>query len=213
MKITAISDTHGLDLVMPVAEVMIHAGDMTMYGTWTETAGAGRMLGSEPYAAVLLVPGNHDNAFEYFSSPKAENYFFLPNTHVLVDEAWEHKGFVFYGSPWTPLLKNMNRNCMSYMRQEEELRHRFQQMPDEIDVLITHGPPKGILDNGYGSEALREAIEKRKIRTHIFGHIHECGGMSLIQVQRDGTLRDSYNVAVMPVGHKGQARMPLVFEL
>ena len=43
MKITAISDTHGLDLVMPVAEVMIHAGDMTMYGTWTETAGAGIM--------------------------------------------------------------------------------------------------------------------------------------------------------------------------
>ena len=60
---------------------------------------------------------------------------------------------------------------------------------------------------------LREAIEKRKIRAHVFGHIHECGGMSLIQVQSDGALRDSYNVAVMPVGHKGQARMPLVFEL
>jgi len=213
MKIAAISDTHGLDLALPEAEVLIHAGDMTMYGTWTETAAAGRALGSGPYAAVLLIPGNHDEAFQYFLRPTAEDFFFLPNTHLLLDEAWEHKGRVFYGSPWVRILEGMNRNEMAYMRTEEELSRIFQQMPDEIDVLITHGPPKGVLDNDLGSEALREAIEKRKIRRHIFGHIHECGGMSLEQTQSDGSRRDSHNVAIMPVGHKGQAQMPLVFEL
>jgi predicted phosphohydrolase len=80
-------------------------------------------------------------------------------------------------------------------------------------VLITHGPPKRILDNDQGSVALREAIEKRKIRWHLFGHIHECGGMAYEQTQVDGSRRDSHNVAIMPVGHAGQAHVPFVFEL
>jgi Icc-related predicted phosphoesterase len=213
MKIAAISDTHGLEISLPESEVLIHAGDMTMFGTWTETAAAGRALGAGRHAAVLLVPGNHDTAFCHFLYPTAEDYFFMENTHLLVDAAWEYKGYVFYGTPWTPRLKDMETYCDAYMQSESFLRRRFMHMPDEIDVLITHGPPKGILDNGCGSEALREAIEKRKIRRHIFGHIHECGGMSFEQTQHNGTRRDSNNVAIMPIGHHGQAHTPLVFEL
>jgi Icc-related predicted phosphoesterase len=211
MKIAALSDTHGLEVVLPVAEVLIHAGDMTSYGTWPETSYAGRTLGCELYQAVLLVPGNHDNAFEDY--PKEDLFCFMPNTHLLIDQVWECKGLVFYGSPWTPLFDEVNQYCTAYMRTEEELRRRFEQMPAEIDVLITHGPPRGILDNGAGSIALREAIEKRKIGKHIFGHIHECGGMSHTQTQSDGSQRMSWNVAIMPVGHKGQAQVPLVFEV
>ncbi len=207
MKIAALSDTHGLHFKLPVADVLIHAGDMTNWGTWTETAAIGRMLG-ERYAAVLLVPGNHDDAFEAF--PKIELFPFAPTTHLLMDEVWEHEGLVFYGSPWTPVFEGVNPDCMAFMASEETLRRRFEQMPMEIDVLITHGPPHGILDCNCGSIALREAIEKRRIRKHLFGHIHECGGKRAKTKQQDGSERESYNISAI-AGRR--TRSPLMLDL
>ena len=102
------------------------------------------------------------------------------------------------------------------MRTEDELRRRYLNMPTEVDVLITHGPPKGILDNGNGSVALREAIEMRKIRKHIFGHIHECGGQSFSETLRDGAaeyVRESYNVSAILEQLRGLTRPPLVFDM
>lgn len=209
VRIAAIADTHGQEFSRPPAEIFIHAGDMTAWGEWSETAVAGRNLGQEPYQAVLLVPGNHDNAFEEY--PTAEAFPFLPNTHLLIDKAWEYRGLLFYGSPWTPFFEGLNPRWSAFMDTEEELRRRFLNMPQEMDVLITHGPPKGILDNDSGSVALREAIEKRLIRKHIFGHLHERGGESRLCWQVDGSIRKSYNVAA--IGGKGFVRLPLELKM
>lgn len=97
------------------------------------------------------------------------------------------------------------------MGTEEDLRRRFLNMPQEMDVLITHGPPKGILDNDIGSVALREAIEKRLIRRHVFGHLHERGGESHLCQQADGSIRKSYNVAA--TGGKRSVCLPLEFKM
>jgi Icc-related predicted phosphoesterase len=211
MKIAAISDTHGIQFARPMVDLFIHGGDMTGWGTWKETAALGKRLGNDSYDAVLLVPGNHDNAFEQF--PKAEQFPFAPNTHLLIDEAWEYEGRVFYGSPWSQTFEGVNPRCMAFMTTEEELRRRYLNMPAEVDVLITHTPPKGILDDNKGSVALREAIEKRKIGKHLFGHIHECGGTSLSEVQADGSVRDSYNVSAILEQLRTYARPPRVFDL
>lgn len=211
MKIAAISDTHGLSFDRPQADVFIHAGDMTGWGTWAETAAVGKSLGDEPYRAVLLVPGNHDEAFEQYL--KADMFPFAPNTHLLIDEAWECEGRVFYGSPWSQIFEGVNPHCMAFMRTEDELRRHYLNMPAEVDVLITHAPPKGILDNDSGSVALREAIEKRKIRKHLFGHIHERGGMSFSEGRKDGFARDSYNVSAILKQLRTYARPPRVFNI
>jgi len=207
--VAAIADTHGLSFACPPADVLIHAGDMTAWGEWSETAALGRALGEEDYRAVLLVPGNHDRIFEKL--PRGEAYPFSPNTHLLIDEAWEYRGRLFYGSPWTPFFDQMNPAWTAFMAAEEELRRRFDQMPAEIDVLITHGPPWGILDNGAGSLALREAVEKRIVRHHVFGHCHELGGRSRSNVQSNRSLRTSYNVAAI-VGN-GTVRSPRLFQI
>lgn len=211
MKIAAIADTHGVQFDRPAADVFIHAGDMSGWGTWEETAATGKSLGDGPYRAVLLVPGNHDNAFEELS--KAEMYPFMPNTHLLIDQAWECEGRIFYGSPWSQIFEGVNRHCMAFMRTEDELRRHYLNMPAEVDVLITHAPPKGILDHNLGSMALREAVEKRKIRKHIFGHIHEGGGSLLYESQRDGSVRESYNVSAVLEQLRTYARPPLIFDI
>ena len=57
-------------------------------------------------------------------------------------------------------------------------------MPDVVDVLVTHGPPRGILDPGWqeahpGSTALAGAVAARRIAHHVFGHLHDAGGQSV----------------------------------
>lgn len=211
IRIAAIADTHGLPFLHPLADVFIHAGDMTAWGEWPETAAVARELGKEKYEAVLLVPGNHDNALE--QRPQAELFPFLPNTHLLIDKAWEYRGLLFYGSPWTPYFEGVNPHWRAFMGSEDELRQRFRNMPEEIDVLITHGPPRGVLDNGCGSEALRDAVERRIVRKHIFGRLHEQGGRSRPSVQRDGSIRTSYNVAAITGRTQPATRDPAVIVL
>ena len=149
IRIAATADTHGLAFPCPEADIFIHAGDMTAWGEWQETAAVGRMLGRQRYAAVILIPGNHDNALE--RSPRRDSYNFFPNTRLLIDQIWEYRGLLFYGSPWTQLIPGAFPLFAAFMRGEDELQRRFLNMPGTIDVLITHGPPKGVLDDDTGS--------------------------------------------------------------
>jgi len=232
MRIAAISDTHGLNFKRPQADVFIHAGDMTAWGKYREAANLGKALengedfslagtalpgsktsygGAPGYEAVILVPGNHDINFELY--PKTEMYPFSPRIHLLVDEAWEHDGLVFYGTPWVPPISGViSPQWSAFMRSEDELHRRFENMPESMDVLITHGPPQGILDAGKGSMALREAIEKRKIRKHLFGHIHECSGMTVTEFREEGN-RESHNLAALDGHIPSYTKPPLVFDL
>lgn len=214
MKIAAISDTHGLEFNRPWANVFIHAGDMTAWGEYPETLVLGRKLafegtedGMPPYDEVILVPGNHDNALAAF--PKSELWTFSKHTHLLIDQAWEYNGLVFYGSPWTPRFVGQNPQFMAFTATEDQMRDRFENIPAEVDVLITHGPPKGILDNGQGSEALREAVERRRIRVHLFGHVHEQGGQFKVNYPQDGGTRESYNISsIAPETRPTRGRRP-----
>jgi Icc-related predicted phosphoesterase len=222
MKIAAIGDTHGIGFYRPPADLFIHAGDMTSWGDWKETAVFGQWLSKEPidlrtpaYDGVILVPGNHDEAFG--TSTKNAMFPFGPNVHLLIDQAWEYKGLVFYGSPWVPTPTDgcFLPHARTFTGSEEDLRRHFLNIPAEVDVLVTHGPPKGILDNGKGSEALREAVEMRTVRRHIFGHIHECGGRSALDKHclGEGWVRHSHNVSAILPPFPFTTRPPLVFEV
>jgi len=202
LRIAAIADTHGLKFKRPWANVFIHGGDMTAWGEYRETLNLGRELssletdeGMPPYDEVVIVPGNHDRALEQIR--QSEYWTFGPHVHLLIDQTWEYGGLVFYGTPWTPWFEGVNEHWTAFMRSEDELRNRFENIPAEVDVLITHGPPKGILDMGKGSEALREAIERRRIRVHLFGHIHECGGRFEVNYPQDGGTRESFNISAI----------------
>jgi Icc-related predicted phosphoesterase len=177
MIVAAISDTHGRDgWTIPPCDVFIHAGDMTAGGTVDEQIDVLVWLATQTQARhKILVPGNHDACYEKYGKDLLRNPSIAMPT-VLIDEAVTIDGKVFYGSPWTPPFKQW-----SFMAEEDELNEKYKAMPREVDVLITHGPARGILDVGHkhehaGSKALLYAIDQREVKHHVFGHIHGEGG-------------------------------------
>lgn len=202
MKVVAISDTHGLKFPMPDADLLIHCGDLSSLGRIEEVAKVAARLRGHRYPAAVIVPGNHDFCFQRIPDA-AKSVFAYGNYQVLIDDLWEYQGLSIYGSPWTPIFMNW-----AFIKGEERLRETFAKIPKKLDILITHGPAYGILDNDQGSVALREAIDAREIRYHFFGHIHERGGQSMERSPGQW----SYNVAVLDLAYE-MVREPLILEI
>ncbi len=183
MRVAVTSDTHGRqNWVMPQCDVFVHAGDITGRGSIEETSRFAARLRDEmssPHGPrhAIIIPGNHDQCFELFPTPVRE--LFGKNVHVLLDEAVTLDGVRFYGSPWTPPFMRWH-----FMADERRLAALYSGMPDTLDMLVTHSPPRGILDPGWqeahvGSTAMADAVATRKITHHVFGHLHDAGGQSI----------------------------------
>ena len=101
--------------------------------------------------------------------------------HYLDDSGCEIEGIRFWGSPITPEFCNW-----AFMREPRDIGRHWDAIPDDTDVLITHGPPHGILDqcpDSVGCEQLLEAVKRVGPKVHAFGHIHEGHGI----LEKDGT--------------------------
>ena len=160
---------------MPDGDILIHAGDATNRGQIEELTAFNDWFSSLPHRRKIFVAGNHDWLFEkrpkYAQSLLAENIIYLQDSEI------EIEGLKIYGSPWQPRFFdwafNLNRGA--------ELAEKWKLIPNEIDVLITHGPPFGILDETprgdlAGCEELRKRVGEiaqfGKLKLHVFGHIH-----------------------------------------
>ncbi|MBV1920588.1 MAG: metallophosphatase domain-containing protein [Pseudomonadales bacterium] len=176
MKCVVISDTHGIysDLEIPPGDVFIHAGDILGRGELSELVDFNNWLSTLPHKHKIVIAGNHDWCFE---RNEEESRSCLTNAIYLKDESVEVDGVKFYGSPWQPFFFNWAFNLGRGM----SLKAKWDLIPDNIDVLITHGPALGILDqvvdgSHVGCEELFKAIGRIKPKYHIFGHIHEGYG-------------------------------------
>ena len=182
VKLVIISDTHGRHrgLSIPDGDILIHAGDITEHGTLSGVQEFNQWLNQLPHAHKIVIAGNHDFCFE---DQAEEARALLTSATYLQDEAVEVKGLKIYGSPWTPEFFNW-----AFMRQRgAEMRAVWEKIPAGTDVLITHGPPSGILDyteagEYAGCRELLTAVGEIAPRVHIFGHIHEGRGIE----KRDG---------------------------
>ena len=110
---------------------------------------------------------------------RAQARALLTHATYLEDQAVEIDGIRFYGSPFTPEFFEW----AFMLPRGEALRAKWASIPDDVDVLITHGPPHGVLDatvrgEPAGCEALALRIQDIAPRLHLFGHIHEGYGQS-----------------------------------
>ncbi len=176
MKIVAISDTHNRhrDVEIPEGDVLVHAGDITAHGTLEEVEAFNAYLGELPHPQKIVIAGNHDFCLE--QTPEASARL-LSNATYLQDQATTVDGFLFYGSPWQPWFCNLAFN----LRRGAEIRAKWDLIPDGVDVLITHGPPRGFGDRTsigqrVGCHDLLDAVERIEPRLHVYGHIHEAAG-------------------------------------
>ena len=175
MRIIAISDTESRheQVSLPEGDVLVCAGDITHNGWEREVAGFNEWLGGLGFHDIVVIAGNHDVAFE--RSPETRKL--LTNCHYLQDEGVEIGGFKFWGSPWQPVFGNWAFN----LRHGKPLADKWALIPEDTDVLVTHGPPFGILDlpgfgNNAGCQELLERVRKIAPQLHVFGHIHESAG-------------------------------------
>lgn len=179
MKIVIISDTYNKHraLTLPPGDVLIHCGDATMRGTYDEFRAFGKWFQEQPHRIKLFVPGNHD--FVCQSEPTmAREMLGCYNrgmTFMLVDQRVGAGPLKVYGTPWVPNLEGW-----AFYGRHSELERRFREIPLDTDILVTHGPPWGILDKGmnhFGSEELAIALKPLDLQLHCFGHIHESYGV------------------------------------
>ena len=168
MKILHISDTHNKhrDLgTLPKADLIVHSGDFTMAGSDVEALDFLEWLCDLPYKHKIFIAGNHDDCMiDGTLEGLPDNVHYLHNSGVTID------GVSFYGVPMLAELVNGEMRLMEH----------YNLIPEEVDVLITHQPPLGILDGigniHYGSVKLLNRVAIVKPKLHLFGHAHNATG-------------------------------------
>jgi len=176
VRIAVISDTHmaheGLEI--PDADVIVHAGDFCGHGTLEEVEVFAAFFRALPHRHKIMIAGNHDWPLERTPNEARE---LLAGCGYLQDEAVAIDGVNFYGSPWQPRFLdwafNLDRGPL--------LAEKWALIPNDTDVLITHGPPRGHGDVCFNGERAGCADLLRRVRDvqpkfHLFGHIHEGHG-------------------------------------
>lgn len=181
IKITVISDTHGhIPPDLEEGDILIVAGDLTARDEEWEYFRMFDWIDKQPFKEKILVAGNHDTLMEIEKYPGPSNGEF----HYLCDSGVELFGFKFWGSPRSLWFTGINPRCKSFTGSEQELDEFYGKIPDDTDVIISHGPMKHTLDlcaNGaVGSWALRKAVDRVKPILLVTAHIHEQGGHKVI---------------------------------
>jgi Icc-related predicted phosphoesterase len=184
MKFISISDTHSKHNQIPLewlepADCIIHAGDISSMGYDREIYNFCSWFSKlDQYKHKIFIAGNHDWGFERNPNDIALIIKEFPNITYLQDSSVEIEGIKIYGSPWQPEFFQWAFN----LERGAEIQEKWDMIPTDTDILITHGPAYGYGDfvpgprGGYvGCQNLLDTIlTKVNPKVHITGHIH-CG--------------------------------------
>jgi predicted phosphodiesterase len=196
LRIACISDTHCQleSLVIPFCDLILHAGDLSYRGELPEVL---KELDWLKYhanfvgAKAVLTPGNHDWIFQYHPDLMKDECrkrgIFLLQHEAMIYKHGE-KDYKIFGSPYQPEFCDWAFN----VPRGPKLAEKWAQIPEDTEILITHGPPHMVLDRiparyvkegsvnpspNVGCEDLsRRLPELKKLKLHVFGHIHYSYG-------------------------------------
>lgn len=195
-RLTFISDSHTkhdkLNGFLPGGDILLHSGDLTSRGYITEIENFMKWYDKiNNYDTKVFIAGNHDFGFQdeneklrgLLTGYKTIDY--LEDELMMVGEDYDNM-IKIWGSPWQPEFHNWAFN----LPRGEKIKEKWDMIPVDTDILITHGPPFGKLDYvpynniNVGCEELMKRVEEIKPKIHLYGHIHE--GRNI--VYSDGTL-------------------------
>ena len=190
MKITFISDTHNkhnqVTSSLPGGDLLVHTGDISSMGYQHEIQQFLKWFNKlDNYTHKIFIAGNHDWGFQNnVEKVKGlltdyQNVDYLEDDWIIVGDNDPHdvnvKTAKIYGSPWQPEFYNWAFNLP---RNGEELKAKWDMIPMDTDILLTHGPAWGHLDTivgqteNLGCELLSQRIEAIRPKIHVCGHIH-----------------------------------------
>jgi len=204
LKIDCISDTHNKhkQIKLPGGDILIHAGDATGRGHSGEIIPFLNWFAEQPYSHKVFTPGNHDFGFEkeparYEQECKDRGIILLNDSGIEVD------GVKIWGSGITPWFFDW-----AYNRQRgPEIKRHWDLIPEDTEILVTHGPVQGILDyvprgENVGCKDLLDKVLQTKIKLHICGHIHYSKGHKYIDGRtfvNAASLSEQYQVVSSPI--------------
>lgn len=227
-KIVHFSDTHGIheQLTIPDGDILVFSGDCGSRGGQFEVERFFKWFSKQPHIYKIFIPGNHDrcfdkdlltppvNVFPFWVQSLREEYCKYETINIFETHgAFEiaEYNLKFFGSAYVPKVHPKTNPYWGFSKEREELAKYWKDIPEDIDILITHGPPYGKLDYSYngatnvGCERLRYKIERIKPKVHLFGHIHESYGLTY-----NG---DTYFVNSSAVGFNQTMNAPQVFTI
>ncbi|KAM9502596.1 metallophosphoesterase MPPED2 isoform 1-T2 [Salvelinus alpinus] len=201
-RFVCVSDTHSRTdgIQMPYGDVLLHTGDFTELGLPSEVKKFNDWLGSLPYEFKVVIAGNHELTFDkdFMAELVKQDYYRFPSVSKLRPEDFDDvqallsnctylqdsevtvKGFRIFGAPWTPWFNGWGFN----LPRGQSLLDKWNQVPEGIDVLMTHGPPLGFRDwvpkelQRVGCVELLNTVQQRvRPKLHAFGGIHEGYGI------------------------------------
>ena len=186
MKLLHISDTHGFHVQFPVdrfdgVDIVVHSGDCSNWRDPARNESEVRLFidwyKDLPVKHKIYVAGNHDTSIERRMITPAD--FAEAGIIYLENAATTIEGIKFWGSPHTPQFGEW-----AFMKKRETINRVWDTIPEDTDILIVHGPPKGVRDLSFdrhgkleycGCSALMKKCFKMKdqLKYVLFGHIHD----------------------------------------
>ncbi|KAF2437968.1 Metallo-dependent phosphatase [Karstenula rhodostoma CBS 690.94] len=178
LRIICLSDTHNTTPPSPPGDILLHAGDLTQNGTFAEIQATPAWLSALPHPHKFVIAGNHDlvlsRAFVAAAPPRVfttapgttkddldwGEVIYLENASASVTV--RGRKVKVWGAPWTPKYGNW---AFQYPPGEDIWQGKI---PEDADILVTHGPARGHLDvNGTGNAGcmhMRHELERVKPR-------------------------------------------------
>lgn len=236
MKITFISDTHTKHGLIPMedlpgGDLLIHAGDIMNSGynkndihdfcTWFHSL--------DQYEDKVFIAGNHDWMFQNHpleANTIVNNYgsitYLQDDDFVIYGDGpngdMPENNLRIYGSPWQPWFYDWAFNLP---RNGNELAGKWEAIPNNIDILITHGPAYGFVDtvkgrehDHLGCELLAERIQVIKPKIHVCGHIHSGYGVHTVDgvhYINASVLDESYKYTQKPINVEWDKESNILF--
>lgn len=212
IRVVCISDTHNnISEDVPPGDLLVHAGDMTIDGSVEEIQKQIDWLASLPHKEVVVISGNHDTYLDPRTRPslsekqrrgtldwkrvhylqhrkltlsisvdKSDANAADSRTHLLA-EGNTTRRICLYGAPQIPACGDMSVHAFQYPRGRDAWSET---VPEDIDILITHTPPKYHMDltlpTSHGCEHLLAEVKRVKPALHIFGHVHWSAGRTVV---------------------------------
>lgn len=208
-KLLCLSDTHDFQQLMPHdlprgCDILVHAGDFTVRGTREEVTNfrvwMEELLKEGVVQHVVCCAGNHELTFQPGYAKRdavrkaqeatKQALMDVERLFYLEDTACEIQGIRFFGTPWTsPVTKGKMDWAFQQLDTAAGLGEKWQAIPKDIDVLVSHQPPEGQCDEveptppkkkltHAGSTTLRDRVREVNPLVHVFGHYHEGHGVS-----------------------------------
>jgi Icc-related predicted phosphoesterase len=131
-----------------------------------------------PIKHKIFIAGNHDLGIEKGLVQKID--FSGYNIHYLENDYVNIEGIKIFGSPYTPSFGS----GWAFNKDRSKIDRYWSEIDEDTDIVVVHGPPKGILDLSYSRDGILEYCGCNSLKKHIlnrvkpkfclFGHIHNC---------------------------------------